>query len=305
MRAITSVILNRNSLLVLAVILGLVFGEKAGVLQDYTLYILGTVMAFSLTGIKNNSLLPLRNLFIPFLSGIVLNYLVFGTVLILMTVLFINDNDLFLGFMAIAAAPPGVGIIPFTQMLGGDLKYSMLGVFGAFLGSLILAPLILWIFASGQEISILDYAILMVQMVMIPFIISRILIIPRIFKVAEKIRGQVANWGFALIIFAAVGINSHIFIADFNILLAVSSVLVISIFGLGIIYSLILKALSVGYEKRLSRIMLATLKSSGFSAATAFTLFGNKAAVPSAVMSVVVLMFFLYLSFTSDQAGHS
>ncbi len=49
-----------------------------------------------------------------------------------------------------------------------------------------------------------------------------------------------------------------------------------------------------------SRTLLLTIKSSGFAAVTAFSLFGDRAAIPSAVMAIIVLLYLIYLSFRKD-----
>jgi BASS family bile acid:Na+ symporter len=115
----------------------------------------------------------------------------------------------------------------------------------------------------------------------------------------EKVRGQVVNWGFALIIFVAVGMNRQVFFGDFVLLLLISTVLLSSLFGMGSLYQFWARRRGEPGDLMLSRTLLITIKSSGFAAVTAFSLFGDRAAIPSAVMAVAVLMYLLFLSFRS------
>jgi BASS family bile acid:Na+ symporter len=49
--------------------------------------------------------------------------------------------------------------------------------------------------------------------------------------------------------------------------------------------------------------MLTTIKSSGFSVFTALALFGQEAAIPSAVLAIVVLIYLIFLSLKSNKAA--
>ena len=147
------------------------------------------------------------------------------------------------------------------------MRYSILGTFGAFLGSILL---------------------------------SRLLLLPRVFKVVEKIRGQVVNWGFAIIIYTAVGMNRQVFYGDIIILLLISSVLVVSLFGMGSLHEIFAGKRVVQSDVTTTRTLLLTIKSSGFAAVTAFSLFGDRAAIPSAIMAVFVLLYFIFLSFRKE-----
>ena len=138
---------------------------------------------------------------------------------------------------------------------------------------------------------------LMVKVILIPFVLSRALLVQPVFWIVEKVRGQVVNWGFALIIFVAVGMNRQVFFGDFILLLLISTVLLSSLFGMGSLYQFWSRKRGEPEDRMLSRTLLITIKSSGFAAVTAFSLFGNRAAIPSAVMAVTVLMYLLFLSF--------
>jgi len=59
---IFKVILNRNFILVFAVVMGLLFGNYANYIKDYTIYILAITMVFSTTGIDSKALLPIKSL---------------------------------------------------------------------------------------------------------------------------------------------------------------------------------------------------------------------------------------------------
>lgn len=142
----------------------------------------------------------------------------------------------------------------------------------------------------------------MVQLVVIPMIVSRFMLYKPLFKYIEPIRGKVVDWGFAVLIFVAVGINRHVFFANPVLLLKISLVLGIATFGLGLTYDALAKYFKVDSSLRITQNMLIAIKSSGFSVFTALALFGKEAAIPSAVMAVMVLLYLIFLSLRSHKS---
>ncbi|MGM0503922.1 MAG: hypothetical protein ACQESQ_04825, partial [Bacteroidota bacterium] len=198
--------------------------------------------------------------------------------------------------VVIVAAPPGVAVIPFAGILKGDIEYSILGVFGAFLASIAIAPAIIELFAKDADVSSWSLFMLMIKLVLVPLILSRLLLIKPIFKYVAKIRGKVVDWGFAIIIFTAVGMNRDVFFSNPVVLLLSTIVLLAATFGIGTIYELFSKKMGIKPGRSITQVLLLTIKSSGFSVVTALTLFGKEAAIPSAILAVIVLLYLLFLS---------
>lgn len=299
---IKRILLNRNSILVFAVIVGLLVGDTAVFFKDYTFVTLAVTMAFSMTGIRMDYLKNPLHFTKPMLMGAVLNYILFSIVLIPLAWWIMPNKNLFYGFVVIAAAPPGVAIIPFSYILKGKVEYAILGVTGAFLASIVIAPLLVNLFASSHGVKSYDLFIMMVQLVIIPMVVSRFLLYKPLFKYIEPIRGKVVDWGFAVLIFVAVGINRHVFFANPILLLKISLVLGLATFGLGLTYDAVAKYFKLDGSLRITQIMLVAIKSSGFSVFTALALFGKEAAIPSAVMAVMVLLYLIFLSLRSHKS---
>ncbi|MDA3953464.1 MAG: hypothetical protein PF485_07440 [Bacteroidales bacterium] len=293
---ILKIILNRNFILVFAVIMGISFGNYANYIREYTIYLLAITMIFATTGIDSKALLPIKKLFKPMLVGTILNYFMFGTVVLVLAWFLMPSKELFMGFVVIVAAPPGVAVIPFSGILKGDIEYSIIGVFGAFIASIVIAPVLIKFFDSSASISAWSLFILMIKLVLIPLIVSRFLLYKPVFKYVAIVRGKVVDWGFALLIFTAVGLNRDVFFSNPKILLLSSIVLLSATFGLGTLFEYFSKRGSVKYERSITQVLLLTIKSSGFSVVTAMTLFGKEAAIPSAILAVIVLLYLLYLS---------
>ncbi|MEA2107140.1 MAG: hypothetical protein U9P82_10580 [Bacteroidota bacterium] len=296
MKILYNIFLNRNFILVFAVIMGMVLGDYAVFFKDYTIFVLAITMIFSTTGIDSKALLPLKKLFKPMLVGTVLNYFVFGAVVLLLAWLLMPTKELFMGFVVIVAAPPGVAVIPFAGILKGDIEYSIIGVFGAFLASIAIAPAIIELFAKNADVSSWSLFMLMIKLVLVPLILSRLLLFKPVFKYVAKIRGKVVDWGFAIIIFTAVGMNRDVFFSNPVVLLLSTIVLLAATFGIGTIFELFSKKMGIKPGRSITQVLLLTIKSSGFSVVTALTLFGKEAAIPSAILAVIVLLYLLFLS---------
>ncbi len=296
MKFIVSLLKSRNLVLIIAVILGLLIGDYAHYLKDFTVYILALVMAFSMTSISTKSLYPFSKLIKPALTGALFNYVIYAAVMITCSWLLIDDRELFYGFIVIATTPPGVAIIPFSTILKGDVEYSIKGVLGAFFCTIFFTPFLVGFFTGEEGISSLSLFLLMVNTIVIPLAISRLLLIQPINKSIKKIQGKVVDYGFACLIFIAVGVNRNVFFEQTSILLGIIAVLFISHFVVGYAHEKLIGRWTKNKAHLMSDNLLLTVKSSGFSVVTALQLFGKKAAIPTAVLPIFVLIYLIFLS---------
>jgi len=295
-KIIKELFFNRNLLLILSVFAGFLFGDLAFYTKDYVFSLLILIMIFSSSGIATKAIFPLKSVIKPMLRGIYLNYIVFGIVMISLAYFLISDINIFYGFVVIAATPPGVIILPFTVKSKGDLKYSTIGLLAGFLASVALTPLIIDLFTENASISSMELVFLMVKMVIIPLLVSRLLLFPKIEKVSNKIKGRLTDYSFAIIIFTAVGMNRTIFYSNFSMLISASLVLIISMFVLGAIFYFFKQKQGGNSEILTSETLLLTIKSSGFAVVTSLELFGKSATIPAALLSIFVLLFVLAFS---------
>lgn len=294
--SLLKIIRNRNTILIFAVLAGLVFGKSAGPLQSYTIWVLAIVMLVSTTGITVRSLVPLRNTLSTFGVSILFNYVIFSAVAIFLAYLFFPLGAYFMGFVVIAFSPPGIAVIPFSQILHGNGDYTILATMGSYIAAVVLLPWIFSLSPGGAELDRLDILLFLGKIIVAPLILSRFLLFKSIKPIVESIRGRVTDWGFAFIIFVAVGLNRHVFFDISDILIKSVIIIVLLTFGLGALYTWLNRKFEwVNSQTEVSQKLLLTIKSSGFTATTSLALFGKEAAVPSAVMAVMVLVYLIYL----------
>ncbi|MCF6184423.1 MAG: hypothetical protein L3J56_07325, partial [Bacteroidales bacterium] len=205
------------------------------------------------------------------------------------------DKSIFNGFVVLAATPPGVAVIPFTYTFKGNQDFSFRGILGAYLASVILSPLIIYVFSEGVVLNPMIIIGVTVKIIVIPLILSRFLLIKKIYPVTEKVRGKVIDWGFALIIYTAVAVNRDLIFNEYITVLKSVGILFLSTFGTGVLFLFIHRKTS---DKKLiiSKNLMLTVKSSGFAIAVTLILFEEKSAIPAAVMSIFVLLWLITLN---------
>ena len=74
----------------------------------------------------------------------------------------------------------------------------------------------------------MDLFWIIVKLVLVPLILSRLLLYRPILPTVQKIRGKIVDFGFAIILFTAIGLNRQVFFSNFDILALVSLVLFLS-----------------------------------------------------------------------------
>lgn len=291
---------NRNTLLILSLILGLTLGWGVDFLKSYTLIILAIVMVFSTTSFDFRTLKDFKFFTKATLISFFLNYVIFGVILLILAYFLIDEKELFYGFVIIAATPPGVAVIPFTLIFKGDNNFSSLGVLGVYLLAIIVSPLIIKLFVKTAEINILKLVLVTVEVILIPLFLSRLLLLKKIKSTVIKIRGKVVNWGFALIVYTAVGLNREAIFAELDLLLKISIIFVVSMFLAGYLYEIIFRN-KLNRKLRISQNLMFTIKSSGFAAGTSLTVLGERSALPSAFLAVFVLLYLVVFGYVFEK----
>ena len=114
----------------LSIVLGLAAGQGAVWTKPLLLPVLAVAMTLSTISITNRDIASIKNTprLIP--MALLLNYVVLGGIMLLMARWLIVDPDIRLGFLVIAAMPPGISVVPFSYMLGGNTVFALLGTTG-------------------------------------------------------------------------------------------------------------------------------------------------------------------------------
>jgi BASS family bile acid:Na+ symporter len=294
---------NRNTILILSLAAGLIWGKGAQWTEQITLPALAIVMTLSVTGITGNTFRSLRKLISPIIIGIVMNYIVLGGFILGLSKLFIHDEALWSGFVILAAVPPAVAVIPFTIFLKGDTDFSLIGTLGAYLGALIITPLMALLFIGTSFVDPLKLITIIIELILAPILFSRILIMTGIGRLIEPIKGDITNWSFFLVSYTIVGLNQQVFLTQPLSLLPVAMVSVASTFVLGWIIELFSKIAGLDQKKTISIVLLGTLKNYGLAGGLALSFFDTKTALPSTVSVVFMIIYIIWLEWKKKRLG--
>jgi len=298
---ISKIINNRNTILILALILGLAGGWGSNFFKPYTLYILALVMIFSSTSFSFKTLKDHKLFTKATLGSFLLNYIIFGAILLTLAYFIIDEKELFWGFVVIAATPPGVAVIPFTLIHKGNTNYSLVGILGVYILAIAASPIIIELFVKDADINAMELIKVTIEVILVPILLSRLLLFKKIKPTVEKIRGKVVNWGFALIVYTVIGLNKDEIFNETELLLKISLIFFVTMFITGILYEFIFKK-SIKRDLRVSQNLMLTIKSSGYAAGTSLTVFGERSALPSAFLAIFVLLYLIFIGFIFDKS---
>jgi bile acid:Na+ symporter, BASS family len=300
---IKQLLTNRNFIFFLSIIFGLLFSRPAEWLKPMIMPALALVMTLSTVGISNDIFRSPRDLVLPTLIGTVMSYLILGSAIIGMSALLIRDETLWVGYVLIAAVPPAVAVIPFAHFLKGDISYSLMGTVGAYLSALIIMPLMALGLLKSMPFDLWKLIEIMLELIILPLAASRIILWKGWQKRIEPVRGVIVDWSFFLVLYIITGLNSDILISQ---PLSIIPVIIIAFASTFLLGSLIEKAgilFRIRKDKITSLVLLGTLKNYGLSGGLALTLFSREASLPSAVCSIFLILFYLWLNFRKRLKG--
>ena len=297
MTKLKTLLRNRNGIFLLALAAGLALPGAAPVTRHLVLPALALAMALSTMEIGNEVFIRPRSLLFPALLGIIMSYIILGNIIIGLSALLIRDEALWTGFVLLAAAPPAVAVIPFSGFLRGNGPLSLIGTVGAYLGALVIMPLITLTLLSSAAFDPLKLLMITLELIVFPLAFSRLLIRKGWKERIEPYRGTAVNWSFFTVLYTMVGLNRDVLLGQTWSLLPVAFISLLSMFLLGFLIDWVCGLFHIPKETRTSLVLLGTLKNQGLSSGLALTLFSQEAAIPSTVSTMIMIGYIIWLDF--------
>lgn len=297
LHTIGTLLRNRNFILMLGIAAGMLLGDGVAFLKDFTPYIIGSILAVAVASFNFKDFLPLRKSLIPVGITILANYVFYSALIMLLSVLLIDNPAYRLGFVVIAATPPAIAIIPFTINLKGDSTFSIIGIIGGNVAGILFSPAIMLLFGGDNSISPMAIIDLILKMLVAPLIVSRLLRLKPVYGIIEKHRGVMIDWGFFLVAMTVIGISRDLLIHNTMDAVLPLAILLFMMFGLGTILQKILKRKGTTPARIISNQLILTIKNAGFASVMAINLFPDpKVVLPAAILSVLLPVYYLVLS---------
>lgn len=290
-KRIVDLIQNSTSVLILSVLLGLVLPGPAGATEALVTPALMVMMAFSLTevdlGRDIKSSASLKRGFL----GIIINYgLLSGLILLLSYSL--PDESLRHGFVIMAAVPPAVAVLPMTRILKGDMSLSFAGEILSYLASLLLMPLIIYLFVHQTGISPIYLLQISIVLILILALASRLVRLLPINPVLP------INLGFFLVTYTVIGLNQGALWTDGW---SVAWISIARTFAVGLAVFILARSAGLKSSQAISLTLLGSFKNLGLAAAVSLLLVGPAAGLPAAFCVLAETAFFILLSFARSR----
>jgi len=297
MSKIRKLIHNRNFILLLAAILGLLLPQGSRWTVNLTLPALVLIMSLSTMGFSGDVFRSPKSLIVPAILGILMNYVVLASFILGISAIIIHDENLWKGIIILAVVPPAVAIIPFSEYLNGNSTYSFIGTAAGYLGALIIMPLIIFRLLGSSSFDLSRLPMIMVLLVIVPLLISRFLIWKRMAEKIEPVKGTITNWSFFVVFYSIVGLNQDIFLNQPLRLVPVAVIAIASTFILGLLIDSVGKLFRIDSKITTSLVLLGTLKNYGLAGGLALTLFDRQTALPATVSTIFMFIYIAWLGF--------
>jgi BASS family bile acid:Na+ symporter len=181
------------------------------------------------------------------------------------------------------------------------MDLALLGTIGAYLGALIITPLIALVFLGTGFISPAKLLLILGELIVGPLIVSRILASTGLSKKIDPYKGPITNWSFFLVIYIITGLNRDIFIQQPLSIVPVAVVAILTTFVLGWVIEKIGDFFHYEKAKLTSFVLLATFKNYGLAGALALVFFNPQTAVPATVTSAVGIIYFIWLEMRANR----
>ncbi len=290
-RRILDLIENSTLVLVLSLLFGLLLPGPAESAEAFVTPALMVMMAFSLTEVDLGREIRSSGSVKSGIAGILLNYgLLSGLILLLSCSL--ADESLRQGFIIMAAVPPAVAVLPMTRILKGDMSLSLCGEVLSYLASLLLMPLIIYLFSRQAGISPLYLLQISIVLILVPALASRLV---RLLPVRPVLP---INLGFFLVTYTVIGLNQGALWTDWG---EVAGISIARTFALGSALFILARYAGLNSSRAISCILLGSFKNLGLAAAVSLLLFGPAAGLPAAFCVLAETAFFILLSFAIPQ----
>ena len=264
----------------IAMILGILFPSYAFFSKHLVIPALAFVMMLSLADFELKGFEFKKVAF-----NLFLNYVFLGGIILFLSS-FLTDEDLKLGFVVMAAAPPAVAIVPFSRLLGGDVTESTYSNGIIYVASLFLTPAIILGF-TGKNVDVTEILRALVILILIPLVVSRF--------IHMRDSAPWINIGFGIVIYTVIGLNVDVISRNFFILLEIFLIGLARTFGTGSIA--FFAFMDKGYRFAITKALFSSYKNLGFTAGVSLILFGERASIPAAICIFLEIFLFNYYYF--------
>jgi len=286
---------NRNFIFLLAITFGLILPQAAQWTKILMMPALALVMMLATINVPNDYFLNPRAILKPSIAGIMITYVILSGVILLVSALLIDEHNLWIGFVLIAAVPPAVAVIPFTAILEGNVSATLSGTVASYLAALLIMPLMFWIFIGTGFDDPYKLVRIMLLLIVLPLVLSRMILYFNWQYRIAPVRGLLTDWGFFIVLYSIIGVNRDLIFSRPLTFIPVAGVVFATTFVLGWAIQKICVCFKVDKKNIISLVLQGTLKNQGIAGGLAIALFEKEVALPSAIYSIFMILYIMWL----------
>ena len=283
------VVQSHSIMMTLGLGIGILVGGFPVMTKEISMGALALLMTISLTNIRFTEA-KVTGLSRDAVLMLALNYGYLSVIILIIGSFF--SEELWWGWVLMAAAPSAISVVPFTSILGGSTQKALFSTSANYLAALVLMP-VMSLALIGSAVSVVSLVTSLLLLIVLPMSASRVLMRWNIDKAS---RTTVTNLSFFVLIFAVAGSNREAFLDDISMVVAVSAACIIRTFGTGFLSEVILRRFRVPKEDRIHVVLFTSYKNLGLTATLAIALFEPAVAIPATICIMFEVLWIIALS---------
>ncbi len=282
-------------LFLLAGLTGIILPQGADIGTALILPALTVILTITLLSMPRGFFRNPGPLVFPAILGNIMNYFILANFIIWSSIFLIRDENLWVGMVLIAAVPPAVSIMPLAKLFRAQPITSFAGLAGAYLGAILITPLIGIGFLKYIPLNYSGIILLVLELIVLPLALSRVAVDKDWEKIFAPYTEMINDWCL-FIVFYALAANSRYLIFRRPLdLVFIAAIAVASTFLLGLVIEKICVFYRIPKEKIIALLLLGTLKNYVLAGGIALAVFNKQAAPPAIVFIFVMFIYEIWL----------
>lgn len=295
--ALSSYLYRSNVIFMLALICGIILPQGFQIGNALILPALMLILTLTLLRFPRGFFRRPGPLLSASIRSNVMNYLVLGNFIILASIFLIHKQELWVGMVMIAAMPPSVAIIPLGNLLRADKTSVFTGMAGAYLGALLIIPLIGLGFLKYIHLNYWNLILLVLELIILPLVLSRIAVDKAWDKIIKPYEQTIIDYS-CFLVFYTITASSRNILPDWS-----SDLFVIALIAFVSIFFFAFAIGKIGFyfhdpeNKNISFLLLGSMKDCGLAGGIALILFNQEVALPSLIFAIFTFIYMNWLKY--------
>ena len=293
----TSLFYRSNVIFLLALICGIILPQELPVGNILLLPALMVILTITLLRFPRGFFRCPGPLLSASIQGNVMNYLVLGNFIILSSIFLIHKQELWIGMVLIAAVPPPVDIILLGNLLRTEKTSIFTGLAGAYLGALLIIPLIGLGFFKYILPNYWNIILIVLGLILLPLALSRIAVEKTWDKLIEPFEETIIDY-CSFIVFYTITASSRNLLRNWSSdLFIIASIALLSTFFFAFAIRKIGLYFHSNENKITSFLLMGTMKDCGLAGGIALILFNQEVALPSLIFAIFTFIYMNWLKY--------